>query len=95
MLPKQQVDAKNKGKGKMSKRKMRRVLPDDYSAGDVLFRDVRDFLGVQWVDEVLSKKDGSEWEAPAGLEPYTEVTIRVGAFTVSGKPFHPSWIPKR
>lgn len=73
-----------KGKGKMSKRKMRRTLPDEYSAGDVLFRDVRDFLGADYVDEVLARKDGTEWEAPEGLEAYTEVTLRVGAFTVSG-----------
>ena len=73
-----------KGKGKMSKRKMRRTLPDEYSAGDVLFRAVRYFLCAEYVDEVLARKDGSEWEAPEGLEAYSEVTLRVGAFTVSG-----------
>lgn len=83
-VPGQTKQEGQKGKGKISKRKMRRVLPDEYSAGDVLFRDVCDFLGPEYVDGLIAKKSQAEWDAPEGLEQYSEVTVRVGTFTVSG-----------
>ncbi|WWC68240.1 uncharacterized protein I206_102163 [Kwoniella pini CBS 10737] len=73
-----------KVKGKKN-RKQKRNLPEKYSAQDVLFHDVRDFLGTNYVDELISKKEGLEWEAPEELKLYEEVTLTVGAFTVSGE----------
>jgi hypothetical protein len=50
----------------------------------VLWLDVRDFLGAEWVDETLSYGDGRQWDAPEGLKIGEEYTLRVGAFTVAG-----------
>lgn len=72
------------GKGG-KRRKQRRELPDPYSAGEVLWYDIQDFLGKSHVDRVLEKKDGDEWSQPEGLELQSIVELRVGAFTVSGK----------
>jgi tRNA (uracil-5-)-methyltransferase len=60
-------------------------LPEPYSSEDVLFRDVRDFLGPEWVDEFLEKGGEEEWVAPVGLPRKTEVTLRVGGLTVNGE----------
>ncbi|OCF54069.1 tRNA (uracil-5-)-methyltransferase [Kwoniella mangroviensis CBS 10435] len=70
---------------KKKNRKIKRTLPEKYSSADVIFHDVRDFLGQKVVDEILDKNDGSEWEAPEGLDLYKEVVLDVGAFTVSGE----------
>nr|XP_018265176.1 tRNA (uracil-5-)-methyltransferase [Kwoniella dejecticola CBS 10117]OBR87334.1 tRNA (uracil-5-)-methyltransferase [Kwoniella dejecticola CBS 10117] len=79
-----QSQAPVKPKGKKN-RKQKRTLPEKYSAQDVLFHDVRDFLGVEYVDGLIGKKEGSEWEAPEELKLFEEVTLTVGAFTVSGE----------
>lgn len=50
-----------------------------------MWHDVRDFLGRDYVDEVLGKKDGSEWEAPNELGSFAVVELSAGAFTVSGE----------
>lgn len=71
------------GKGK--RKRNRRPLPDPYSPADVLYHDVVDFLGPEYVREVLERGDESEWEAPAGLERFSTVELRVGAMTVSGE----------
>lgn len=72
------------GKGKRKRNK--HVLPDPYSPGDILYHDVVDFLGKEYVDEVLARGDGSEWEAPSNLEPMSIVELTPGAMTVSGEP---------
>jgi tRNA (uracil-5-)-methyltransferase len=72
-------------KGKKKNRKMKRYLPEPYSPADVTYRDVRDFLGAEYVDEVLARGDESEWAAPEGLELWSMVELTAGAFTVSGK----------
>ena len=73
-------------KGKKKKnRRIKRNLPEQYSPADVTYRDVRDFLGPEYVDEVLARGDESEWTPPA-LELWSIVELKVGAFTVSGKP---------
>ena len=71
-------------KRKEKKRKQRRPLPDPYSSQDVMFHDVRDYLGQEYVDELLARKDDSEWHSPAGLELQKILEVRVGSFTVSG-----------
>lgn len=71
------------GKGKQKKRKL--IVPDPYSAGDVLWHDIQDFLGKEYVNKVLERKDKSEWDAPEDLEIQSIVELRVGAFTVSGQ----------
>lgn len=71
------------GKGK--RKRNRRPLPDPYSPADVLYHDVVDFLGPEYVREVLARGDDSEWTAPAGLERFSIVELNVGAMTVSGK----------
>lgn len=76
---------KNKKQSGGRKRKPRRDLPDPYSAGEVLWHDIQDFLGREYVGELLSKKDGSEWNAPEELEIMGIIELRVGAFTVSGE----------
>ena len=67
------------------RRKTRHILPDRYSAADVLWQDVHDFLGPSYVDAVLAKHDDAEWTPPSGLELFSTVELRVGAFTVSGE----------
>jgi tRNA (uracil-5-)-methyltransferase len=72
-------------KGKKKNRRIKRTLPELYSPADVTFRDVRDFLGAEYVDAVLARGDESEWNPPA-LELWSVVELKVGAFTVSGTP---------
>lgn len=69
---------------KRDRRKGRKPLPEPFSPADVMWHDVRDFLGRDYVDEVLGKKDGSEWEAPNELGSFAVVELTAGAFTVSG-----------
>lgn len=76
---------KNKKPSTGRKRKQRRDLPDPYSAGEVLWYDIQDFLGRDHVQEILTKKDGAEWSAPEELELWSTMEIRAGAFTVSGE----------
>lgn len=75
------------GKGK--RKRNRRPLPDPYSPADVLYHDVVDFLGPEYVKEVLARGDESEWTAPKGLERFSIVELNVGAMTVSGE-LHPT-----
>lgn len=70
------------GKGK--RKRDRRVLPDPYSSGDVLYHDVLDFLGKEYTTEVLARGDGSEWSAPENLELMSTVELTASAMTVSG-----------
>lgn len=64
---------------------MKHPEPEPYSADDVLWHDVRDFLGRDYVEEVIAKGTEEEWEVPSGLLVTKEHTLRVGAFTVSGR----------
>lgn len=64
---------------------MKHPIPEPYSTDDVLWRDVRDFLGTEWVDEVVNRETEEEWEVPSGLKENREQTLRVGAFTVAGE----------
>jgi tRNA (uracil-5-)-methyltransferase len=72
----------NKGKGK--RKRNRHKLPDPFSSGDVLYRDVVDFLGKEYTAEVLARGDDSDWAAPENLEYLSTVELTVGAMTVSG-----------
>jgi tRNA (uracil-5-)-methyltransferase len=78
-------------KGKKKNRRIKRTLPELYSPADVTFRDVRDFLGAEYVDAVLAKGDESEWSPPA-LELWSVVELKVGAFTVSGMSPFLTWM---
>ena len=78
------VPTRSKGEERRRKRKEKHALPVPYSPGEVLWHDVRDFLGHGYVDEMIARKKEEEWEAPAGLEKGTEVVVRAGDFTVSG-----------
>ncbi len=66
-------------------RKHKRPLPEPFSPADVTYRDVRDFLGGDYVDEVLARGNGNEWEAPEELKQWEIVEAKVEAFTVSGE----------
>lgn len=70
--------------GKKKNRKVKRFLPEPYSPAEVTFRDVRDFLGAEYVDGVLAKEDESEWAPPEELELWNVIELTAGAFTVSG-----------
>jgi len=73
-------------KAEIKKRKrMKHPIPEPYSTGEVLWLDVRSFLGEEWVDGVIAKEDEGEWEVPQELRDGREFTLRVGAFTVSGR----------
>jgi len=65
--------------------RMAHASPERYSTNEVLWLDVRDFLGPAWVDEQLAFEDGRQWDAPESLKVGDEVTLRVGAFTVAGE----------
>ena len=82
-----QVPAPVKGQvqGKKKNRRMKRHLPEPYSPADVTYRDVRDFLGGEYVDSVLLRGDEGEWAVPGELELWSIHDLTVGAFTVSGK----------
>lgn len=71
--------------GKKKGRKTKRYLPEPYSPAEVMYHDVRDFLGAEYVDGVLKRKDESEWAFPEVLQPWSLVELTAGAFTVSGK----------
>jgi hypothetical protein len=70
-------------KQKARKRKQKRPVPEVYSPADVLFHDIKDFLGKEYVEDTLTQGD-SAWEAPEDLHTQSVVELRVGAFTVSG-----------
>ncbi|MDN8753930.1 hypothetical protein Q0M25_13570, partial [Staphylococcus aureus] len=75
----QQQQRKNNGpQGKGKRKRNRRVLPDPYSPGDILYHDVVDFLGKEYTDAVLAKGDDSEWDAPVELERFAEIELTVG-----------------
>lgn len=65
------------------KRKQKHPQPDPYSPADVLWHDIGDFLGHEYVAEKL--KAGVEWDPPVDLIRGEEVVVRVRAFTVSGE----------
>ncbi|GFZ51651.1 hypothetical protein JCM24511_09419 [Saitozyma sp. JCM 24511] len=71
-------------KQKARKRKQKRPVPEVYSPADVLFHDIKDFLGKEFVEDILAKGDQA-WEAPEDLHTQSVVELRVGAFTVSGE----------
>ena len=65
------------------KRKDKHTLPEPLSPADVLWHDVRDFLGPEYVSGRLRRRD--EWDAPEDLVRGEGMIFRVGAFTVSGE----------
>jgi tRNA (uracil-5-)-methyltransferase len=78
--------APSRTKAQIKKRRSaKQPEPEPYSTDDVLWHDVRDFLGKEWVDELLAKNEDREWDTPSGLRVQREHTLRVGAFTVSGE----------
>ena len=79
-LPAEAVAGPSKPRATERKRKIRRLLPDPYSAQDVMWHDVRDFLGHDYVYEAIAK--GVEWDPPIAL--FDTLEVRVGVFTVSG-----------
>ncbi|GMK56930.1 hypothetical protein CspeluHIS016_0307700 [Cutaneotrichosporon spelunceum] len=70
--------------GKAKRKRNKRYLPDPYSHGDILHRDIADFLGKEYVDTVVARGDESEWAAPEGLELQTVYELRVGALGRNG-----------
>ncbi|WWC86591.1 uncharacterized protein L201_001468 [Kwoniella dendrophila CBS 6074] len=82
---KPKVQQQQQGVKTKKNRKFKRVLPDKYSAGDVLFQDIRDFLGQEYVDNLINEKNGLEWEFPEELKLFEEIVLDVSAFTVSGE----------
>lgn len=75
---------RTKAEEKRRKRKEKHPLPTPYSNEDILWHDVRDFLGPEYVDGLIAEDADAAWKAPEGLEHGKEFTIRAGAFTVSG-----------
>ncbi len=71
--------------GKAKRKRNKRYLPDPYSHGDILHRDIADFLGQEYVAEVVARGDEGEWTAPEGLELQTEYELRVGALGRNGE----------
>lgn len=66
------------------KKKIRRRLPDPYSNADVLWRDVRDFLGADVADGIIEK--GNEWETPFQPRGEEELEVEVSALSSTGTP---------
>ena len=64
-------------------KKPKRYLPDPYSSADVLFRDVTDLLGKDYVAEMIND-GGKAWAEPEDLQVWNIKELRVSAFTVSG-----------
>ncbi|WVN87398.1 uncharacterized protein L203_102577 [Cryptococcus depauperatus CBS 7841] len=82
------VDSPKNGKlnkEKKSRKVRKKKLPEPFSPADVLWHDVYDFLGHEYVEKILAKEDGSEWQAPEELGSYAIIGLRVDAFTVSGE----------
>jgi tRNA (uracil-5-)-methyltransferase len=71
--------------GKAKRKRNKRYLPDPYSHGDILHRDIADFLGQEYVAEVVARGDEGEWTAPEGLELQTEYELRVGVLGRNGE----------
>lgn len=74
-----------KFQGKAKRKRNRRTLPDPYSHGDVLLRDIDDFLGAEYIKDVIAKGDESEYAAPEELELQKHVELRIGALGVNGE----------
>lgn len=51
---------------------------------DVMWYDVCDFFGLEYVDELLVKKDGSGWEVLSELGSFVVIELIVGVFIVLG-----------
>ena len=64
------------------KRKRKTNLPEPYSASEVLWYDVQDLLGQDYVAERM--EIGNEWDVPGGLLKGEQVVVRIARFTVSG-----------
>lgn len=59
-------------------------MPDPCSPDDVLYNDIRDFLGPERVDAAYTALDGREWNVPENIVQGEIIELTVGAFTVSG-----------
>jgi hypothetical protein len=68
------------GKRGSSKKKRKHLPPEPYSYDDVLWRDVRDLLGVGVADGII--KEGKEWESP--FEYGEELEVEVSAISSTG-----------
>ena len=75
-----------KGDVKRARKSKKHPLPESYSAEDVLWRDIKDFLGGEYVQKMLDQGDEAEWTPPEDVRKGQELTLRVKSFTVSGEP---------
>ena len=64
------------------KRKRENKLPEPYSASDVLWHDVQDLLGRDYIAGRMDS--GNEWDAPGDLAKGEEVIVRIARFAVAG-----------
>jgi tRNA (uracil-5-)-methyltransferase len=64
------------------KKKQKHLPPEPYSNDDVLWRDVRDLLGVGVADGII--EEGKEWESP--FQHGEEVEVEVSAISSTGTP---------
>lgn len=75
--------AGKKSEKKASKKKKKKQLPPElYSHDDVLWRDVRDLLGVEVADGII--KEGKEWESP--FQYGDELEVEISAISSTGAP---------
>ena len=81
----EQTNGKTRSKKKPAKkRKHRNLPPEPYSHEDVLWRDVRDLLGVDVADRII--EEGNEWQSP--FQPWEELEVEVSAISSTGAPLH-------
>ena len=79
------ANAGKQPKQRASKKKKKKQLPPEpYSHDDVLWRDVRDLLGVGVADGII--KEGKEWESP--FQYGEELEVEVSTISSTGTHFY-------
>ncbi|OAX31345.1 S-adenosyl-L-methionine-dependent methyltransferase [Rhizopogon vinicolor AM-OR11-026] len=88
------VPGPSKKASKKSKKKQKHILPEPYSTGDVLWRDVVALLGSDVVEHAL--QNGTEWASP--FDHREEVEVEVSTLSSNGDALarspasHPPWV---
>ncbi|WVQ77596.1 hypothetical protein IAR50_007284 [Cryptococcus sp. DSM 104548] len=72
-------------KSQSRKERRRWPLPEAFSPGDVLWHDIKEFLGEEYVQGVIDKGEHGEWDAPEELGPWEVVEVRAGGWTRGGE----------
>ncbi|ODN85067.1 hypothetical protein L202_00895 [Cryptococcus amylolentus CBS 6039] len=72
-------------KAQTKKERRRRPLPEAFSPADVLWHDIKDFLGEDYVQGVIGRGEHEEWDAPEELGPWEIVEVRAGGWTRGGE----------